>query len=112
MTDHRIYTHNGSSCVELKPEKKYNPTHDLCDTSSVLHQLSYIKPTGSWSLCEFYRRWRGIQVGVRKNIFEVQEGLEDLHSRLLVASGYLQIIWATLQGVSNGPIQFESARKI
>ena len=71
-------------------------------TSAILVQCSTnwaIKPTGSWSLCEFYCRWRGIQVGVRKNIFEVQEGLEDLHSRLLVASEYLQIIWAALHKV-------------
>ena len=46
MVDHRSCTHNlhVSSC-ELKPEKNSGlnriQTHDLCDTSAVLSQLSY-----------------------------------------------------------------------
>ena len=45
MTDHRSYTHNLSSCKIKAWEKKSGlngiQTHDLCNTSAVLYQLSY-----------------------------------------------------------------------
>ena len=46
MIDHRSYIHNFSSCeVNFKPEKNSGlngiRTHDLCDTDTVLNQLSY-----------------------------------------------------------------------
>ena len=44
MIDHRSYTHNLSSC-EIKARKNSGlnriQSHDLCDTSVVLYQLSY-----------------------------------------------------------------------
>ena len=55
MIDHRIYTHNLSSC-EIKAWKNSGlngiRTHDLCDTGAVLYQVSY---QANWELspCEF-----------------------------------------------------------
>ena len=49
MTTRRSYTHNLHSC-EIKAWGIQ--THDLCDTSAVLYQLSF-QPTGS---CELWVR--------------------------------------------------------
>ena len=50
MVDHRSYAYNLSSC-ELKSEKMSGlngiQTHDLCDTSAALYQLSY---QANWEL--------------------------------------------------------------
>ena len=50
MIDHRSSAHNLSSC-EIKAEKRSGlngiGTHDLCDTSAVLYQLSY---EANWEL--------------------------------------------------------------
>ena len=50
MINHRSYTHNLTSC-EINAWKKSGlngiRTHDHCDTSAVLYQLSYQKLTNA-----------------------------------------------------------------
>ena len=52
MIDHRSYAHNLIKAWNIQAWTGFEPMQDICDSSTVLYQLSY-QATGSWPLCEF-----------------------------------------------------------